>query len=305
MSDDDRRLRERVAAVLDLTVEELHDPTAAPLPPFEPFSSRTALAIATRRVAYGANRRPPWDPTPWPELDHRVELMDRDEQEHWSRHPHVQARRTVAASPALDPSLLDVMADDHIREVRAAVLMNPATLESTVERRVGAETADPLRDAAVRRTGGDLQAVGCVECGKAIRNSDFTTCSITCGVRQTHRRLDEGVWAGWGQADRADRLGFRRHWPDIYRWSVAAGPASGGVPGTGPRKRDVLIPFLFGVTAVENVAAARALCLAGMPGEGTVRILERLAPEISSSADLDTVVREICSQDLTPEPFLA
>lgn len=298
-------LVDRVAAALGLTTAELMDPKAPPLPETDFFSTRSAWAIASRSPRSGPNRLEPWDESHWPELDKRLSIADLEMQGLWARHPHVTVRRIVARSPNVDPDVLDRLAEDSWSEVRAAVLMNPSAADPTIQRRAQIEPNSSLQSAADRRSDtGSVADVGCVACGGPIKNRGFSTCSVKCSLRLTKLRLDNGTWASIKLADPGNRRGIRDAWPDEYRWRVAAGAVSGGVPRSGPRLREVVLAFVPGVTAAELIAAVLQINRAGLPGPGAVRVMEHLASEIEGPDELSYAVDMACAQDLTPDHFL-
>lgn len=224
-----------------------------------------AWQIATRRARRG-DWLHPFDPLWWQGAEDTIEIGTIDEIEALFTHPHPGIRQIVATHPMVWRDVREQMANDEWPEVRAAVLRNPRLEPDLVEQLCNDNVVGVAALAAQRRRGDTdpSEIDGCVECGRTIRNEEFRTCSIRCSIDQRERRIDSGFWVDAIAADFRHTTGLRSDWPDSFIWPVAASPASGGLPGTGPRHRDTLVSFIRGVSAAEIVDFAATVRRAGL-----------------------------------------
>lgn len=244
-------------------------------PPSEAVSFRSgAWQMATRRVRRGQWLHP-LDPVWWQGWEDTIETGTIAEIDALIAHPHPGIRQLVATHPVVWRDVRKQTVNDEWPEVRASALRNPRLEPVFVDQLC----ADPVRGvaalASVRRDhGSGAEALdGCVECGRPIRNGDFRTCSIQCSIDQRERRVASGFWVDAIAADFRYSTGLRSDWPAHFIWPVAATPASGGIPGTGPHQRETLVSFVRGVSAAEIVEFAAAVRQAGLDQREVLNML--------------------------------
>jgi hypothetical protein len=239
----------------------------------------------------------PLDPAWWDGLEEAIESGTIAEIDALVAHPDPGIRGIVASHPLIWRDVRELMVHDDWPEVRAAVLRNPRLEPEFIKRlctdevRGVASLARSRRDAGIDPDGID----GCVECGRPIRNSTFRTCSIRCSIDQRARRIRSGFWVDAVAADYRHTTGLRSDWPREFIWPLAASPASGGVPGTGPRHRDTLVSFVQGVPAnvIEDFASG-----VRQAGLDQYEVLSGLAVAGHERAGLDVLVEAATELDV-------
>ena len=111
------------------------------------------------------------------------------------------------------------------------------------------------------------------------RPDRFLTCTINCSITQARERIAEGTYT--------EGNGIMR-WPSEYVWSVADREAPGGIPGSGPKFRGVLISFIPELNAVEATTALQGLAeREGLDQQEAVTAIDRMAQTMTGQAILD------------------
>ena len=235
-------------------------------------------------MAFGGKRPEPSRNDPfkpvgeWWSLEQLLWTEESSEITWWAGHPHPTVRRIVASHQTCPPDDLDRLAEDTWVEIRQAALGNMATDNETLRRAATREPVEWLREAAGHRDGAVLGRCGL--CGRALKRPDrFLTCSINCSITQAKERIAEGTYTrGYGIM----------RWPSEYVWSVADREAPGGVPGSGPKFRGVLISFIPGLNAVEATTALQGLVeREGLDQQEAVTAIDRMAQTMTGQAILD------------------
>lgn len=245
---------DRFAAAVDRLLAQ---PDADTDPPDRGGGSRSFGGfVTTRRAGSGWSFSRMFGGDEWPELREVLDDADADGFGVLAGHPHPWVRCELAAHPRTPPEVLVGLADDTWREVRAALVRNPDLPTDLLERVADHDPVEAVREIArIRRDGGDTDrwdgpGARCVECAARIKDSAFRTCSVRCSIGQYHRRVKSGLWADAIDVDYRHSTGLRRKWPSDYSYDVAYAEKTGsGVPGMGPRTRQVLISFVPGLTA--------------------------------------------------------
>jgi hypothetical protein len=243
-------------------------------------------------MAFGGKRPEPPRNDPfklvgqWTLLADTLWTIKPKERHWWAAHAHPAIRRAVATHETSPADLLDRLALDSWPEIRQSALGNPAVDPATRLRATESETVDWLREAVGRPEDKAAILGRCVLCGGQIRRPDrFLTCRIDCSAMQATLRLADGTYV-------RHRRGF---WPPEYLWSVAHGGTAGGIPGTGPKFRDVRISFVPGLNAVDAVEAVDGLCeLEDLEPEQAISAIDRMAQTMGGPAIL-----EACRIDTT------
>ncbi len=203
----------------------------------------------------------------------------------WAGHAHPSVRRIVASHETCPPEIIDRLAEDPWVEIRQAAMSNMAVDAKTIRRAATHESVEWLREALGES---DPTIVGrCALCGRAVKRPDrFLTCTINCSITQARERIVEGTYTRGN--------GIMR-WPSEYVWSVADREAPGGVPGSGPKFRGVLISFIPELNAVETTTALQGLAeREGLDQQEAVAAIDRMAQTMTGQAIL-----EACRIDTT------
>jgi len=236
-------------------------------------------------MAFGGKRPEPSRNDPfklvgeWALLTDTLWTIEAKERSWWAAHAHPAVRRAVAAHETTTADLLDRLAFDYWPEIRQAALGNTTVDPPTRRRAAGSEPVDWLRE-AVGRPEDEAAILGrCALCGGRIRRPDrFLTCRIDCSVLQGSLRLEDGSYV-------RHRGGF---WPPEYLWSVAYGGTAGGVPGPGPKFRDVRISFIPGLNARDAVEAVEGLSeREDLEPEQAVAAIDQMAQTMGGPAILE------------------